>query len=143
MADLSLFPPQQDDSKSTASSSCQSLSHTAELDPPSQDRADREIARQKQRVVMLKAWKGLALGGGKICIQPRNCHDCRPVCCSYAHHPPVPSPRVQKLRTKRQKHTTGGIPRWSPTLVLVARFSAYVWQSGRDAQFSLTYGRMC
>ena len=40
-------------------------------------------------------------------------------------------------------HTTGGIPRWSPTLVLVARFSAYVWQSGRDAQFSLTYGRMC
>jgi hypothetical protein len=40
------------------------------------------------------------------------------------------------------KHTTGGIPRWSPTLVLVARFSAYVWQSGRDAQFSLTYGRM-
>ena len=45
-------------------------------------------------------------------------------------------------KAKRQKHTTGGIPRWSPTLVLVARFSAYVWQSGRDAQFSLTYGRM-
>ena len=44
--------------------------------------------------------------------------------------------------TKKQKHTTGGIPGWSPTLVLVARFSAYVWQSGRDAQFSLTYGRM-
>jgi hypothetical protein len=43
----------------------------------------------------------------------------------------------------KRKHTTGGIPRWSPTLVLVARFSAYVWQSGRDAQFSLTYGRMC
>jgi hypothetical protein len=41
-----------------------------------------------------------------------------------------------------QNHTTGGIPRWSPTLVLIARFSAYVWQSGRDAQFSLTYGRM-
>jgi hypothetical protein len=48
----------------------------------------------------------------------------------------------QLERNKRQKHTTGGIPRWSPTLVLVARFSAYVWQSGRDAQFSLTYGRM-
>jgi hypothetical protein len=43
---------------------------------------------------------------------------------------------------QEQKHTAGGIPRWSPTLVLVARFSAYVWQSGRDAQFSLTYGRM-
>ena len=48
-----------------------------------------------------------------------------------------------KLERKKEKHTTGGIPRWSPTLVLVARFSAYVWQSGRDAQFSLTYGRMC
>ena len=47
------------------------------------------------------------------------------------------------LMVKSKKHTTGGIPRWSPTLVLVARFSAYVWQSGRDAQFSLTYGRMC
>jgi hypothetical protein len=46
-------------------------------------------------------------------------------------------------KRESQKHTTGGIPRWSPTLVLVARFSAYVWQSGRDAQFSLTYGRMC
>ena len=43
----------------------------------------------------------------------------------------------------KSNHTIGGIPRWSPTLVLVARFSAYVWQSGRDAQFSLTYGRLC
>jgi hypothetical protein len=51
---------------------------------------------------------------------------------------PPPSPNG----LQKQKHTTGGIPRWSPTLVLVARFSAYVWQSGRDAQFSLTYGRM-
>jgi hypothetical protein len=50
--------------------------------------------------------------------------------------------RLYQALAKRQKHTTGGIPRWSPTLVLVARFSAYVWQSGRDAQFSLTYGRM-
>jgi hypothetical protein len=32
----------------------------------------------------------------------------------------------------KEKHTTGGIPRWAPTLVLVARFSAYVWQSGRS-----------
>ena len=47
-----------------------------------------------------------------------------------------------KVVKRNAKHTTGGIPRWSPTLVLVARFSAYVWQSGRDAQFSLTYGRM-
>jgi hypothetical protein len=53
------------------------------------------------------------------------------------------SPSRAKSTERRQKHTTGGIPRWSPTLVLVARFSAYVWQSGRDAQFSLTYGRMC
>ena len=50
---------------------------------------------------------------------------------------------IRNNRKTKKKHTTGGIPRWSPTLVLVARFSAYVWQSGRDAQFSLTYGRMC
>ena len=56
---------------------------------------------------------------------------------------PVGLPYLQVEENKKQKHTTGGIPRWSPTLVLVARFSAYVWQSGRDAQFSLTYGRMC
>jgi hypothetical protein len=56
-------------------------------------------------------------------------------CCSQEK-------RGATLKAKMQKHTTGGIPRWSPTLVLVARFSAYVWQSGRDAQFSLTYGRM-
>jgi hypothetical protein len=55
---------------------------------------------------------------------------------SFAYAP------VAKQDRHTQKHTTGGIPRWSPTLVLVARFSAYVWQSGRDAQFSLTYGRM-
>jgi hypothetical protein len=49
---------------------------------------------------------------------------------------------IRVVAQAKGKHTTGGIPRWSPTLVLVARFSAYVWQSGRDAQFSLTYGRM-
>jgi hypothetical protein len=43
---------------------------------------------------------------------------------------------------KRQKHTTVGI-RWSsPTQLLIHRFGAYVWQSGRDAQFSPIYGRM-
>jgi hypothetical protein len=55
---------------------------------------------------------------------------------------PLYSLRISQVTFKKQQHTTGGIPRWSPTLVLVARFSAYVWQSGRDAQFSLTYGRM-
>ena len=63
-------------------------------------------------------------------------------------HPAAPSYSTNGKRKcidaqKAKRHTTGGIPRWSPTLVLVARFSAYVWQSGRDAQFSLTYGRMC
>jgi hypothetical protein len=33
--------------------------------------------------------------------------------------------------------------RWSsPTQLLIHRFEAYVWQSGRDAQFSSIYGRM-
>jgi hypothetical protein len=40
------------------------------------------------------------------------------------------------------KHTAAGIPTWSPTVVLICRSTAYVWQSGRDAQFSADCGRM-
>ncbi|KAG9564903.1 hypothetical protein KCU71_g8018, partial [Aureobasidium melanogenum] len=39
------------------------------------------------------------------------------------------------------KHTAAGIPTWSPTVVLICRSTAYVWQSGRDAQFSADCGR--
>ncbi|KAG9595128.1 hypothetical protein KCU77_g5781, partial [Aureobasidium melanogenum] len=42
---------------------------------------------------------------------------------------------------KRIKRTAAGIPTWSPTVVLICRSTAYVWQSGRDAQFSADYGR--
>ncbi|KAG9622106.1 hypothetical protein KCU64_g20960, partial [Aureobasidium melanogenum] len=38
--------------------------------------------------------------------------------------------------------TAAGIPTWSPTVVLICRSTAYVWQSGRDAQFSADCGRM-
>ncbi|KAG9598199.1 hypothetical protein KCU77_g8455, partial [Aureobasidium melanogenum] len=38
------------------------------------------------------------------------------------------------------KRTAAGIPTWSPTVVLVCRSTAYVWQSGRDAQFSADCG---
>ncbi|KAG9812405.1 hypothetical protein KCU98_g12635, partial [Aureobasidium melanogenum] len=43
-----------------------------------------------------------------------------------------------RRRYKREdaKHTAAGIPTWSPTVVLICRSTAYVWQSGRDAQFS-------
>jgi hypothetical protein len=47
-------------------------------------------------------------------------------------------PRFQKSK----KHTTAGIRWWSPTQLLICRSKAYVWQSGRDAQFSLVCGRM-
>ena len=43
----------------------------------------------------------------------------------------------------KAKHTAAGIPTWSPTVVLICRSTAYVWQSGRDAQFSADSGRMC
>ena len=47
-------------------------------------------------------------------------------------------------RSKRiAKRTAAGIPTWSPTVVLICRSTAYVWQSGRDAQFSADYGRTC
>jgi hypothetical protein len=42
----------------------------------------------------------------------------------------------------KQKHTTSGIRWWSPTQLLICRSEAYVWQSGRDAQFSSVCGRM-
>ena len=51
-----------------------------------------------------------------------------------------------KISTKRKtqkKHTTAGIRWWSPTQLLICRSEACVWQSGRDAQFSSVYGRMC
>ncbi|KAG9569130.1 hypothetical protein KCU77_g16291, partial [Aureobasidium melanogenum] len=41
------------------------------------------------------------------------------------------------------KGTAAGIPTWSPTVVLICRSTAYVWQSGRDAQFSADCGRTC
>ncbi|KAJ9158513.1 hypothetical protein NKR19_g3250 [Coniochaeta hoffmannii] len=40
-----------------------------------------------------------------------------------------------------KKRTTPGIPRWSPTRVLVWRSPAYRWESGRDPEFSDVYGR--
>ena len=48
----------------------------------------------------------------------------------------------QPSSTKR-KHTTVGIRWWSPTQLLIHRSTACVWQSGRDAHFSVVYGRMC
>jgi hypothetical protein len=47
------------------------------------------------------------------------------------------------IEKKNAKHTAAGIPTWSPTVVLICRSTAYVWQSGRDAQFSADCGRMC
>ncbi|KAG9542704.1 hypothetical protein KCU71_g18653, partial [Aureobasidium melanogenum] len=45
------------------------------------------------------------------------------------------------LAKKASKRTAAGIPTWSPTVVLICRSTAYVWQSGRDAQFSADCGR--
>ncbi len=55
-------------------------------------------------------------------------------------------PLLTKFHTipwqKKRKHTAEGI-RWSsPTQLLVFRSTAYVWQSGRDAQFFIVCGCM-
>jgi hypothetical protein len=61
---------------------------------------------------------------------------------------PKPGQKSQKgvnpgpLRQKGAKHTTVGIRWWSPTQLLIYRSRDYVWQSGRDAQFSRVCGRM-
>ncbi|KAH0391472.1 hypothetical protein KCU89_g14482, partial [Aureobasidium melanogenum] len=44
------------------------------------------------------------------------------------------------LNAENAKRTAAGIPTWSPTVVLICRSTAYVWQSGRDAQFSADCG---
>ena len=46
------------------------------------------------------------------------------------------------MQKNETKHTTPRIPRSSPTLVLIRRFPAYLWESGRDPEFSGSYGRM-
>ena len=49
----------------------------------------------------------------------------------------------RKVTTENKKHTTPGI-RWSsPTQLLVWPSLAYLWESGRDPEFSSGYGRMC
>ncbi|KAG9548680.1 hypothetical protein KCU77_g20134, partial [Aureobasidium melanogenum] len=55
---------------------------------------------------------------------------------SYAKHE-----IVSWKQKKIEKRTAAGIPTWSPTVVLICRSTAYVWQSGRDAQFSADCGR--
>jgi hypothetical protein len=56
---------------------------------------------------------------------------------------PVAKRSKNKISKKiKQKHTTAGIRRSSPTRLLNCRSEAYVWQSGRDAQFSSVCGRM-
>jgi hypothetical protein len=49
--------------------------------------------------------------------------------------------RLRRSAKRNAKRTAAGIPTWSPTVVLICRSTAYVWQSGRDAQFSADYGR--
>ncbi len=51
-------------------------------------------------------------------------------------------PKFQKKSQQSQKHTTIGIRWWSPTQLLTDRSTAYVWQSGRDAQLFVVCGRM-
>ncbi|KAK1638964.1 hypothetical protein BDP81DRAFT_194122 [Colletotrichum phormii] len=54
----------------------------------------------------------------------------------------TPSSNLTISRTKLQKHTTPGI-RWSsPTQLLIRPSLAYLWESGRDPEFSNGYGRM-
>ena len=51
--------------------------------------------------------------------------------------------KKKKKKEFRKEHTTPGI-RWSsPTQLLVWPSLAYLWESGRDPEFSSGYGRMC
>jgi hypothetical protein len=55
----------------------------------------------------------------------------------------TPHPAERTFEKKQnQGYTTVGIRWWSPTQLLIYRSEGYVWQSGRDAQFSSVYGRI-
>ena len=54
----------------------------------------------------------------------------------YTHH-------INQGLVKRSKHTATSIRWWSPTQLLIGRSEACLWQSGRDADYSSVYGRMC
>lgn len=41
--------------------------------------------------------------------------------------------QIPRMDMQKAKRTTLGIPTWSPTVVLIQRLRAYIWQSGRDA----------
>ena len=43
----------------------------------------------------------------------------------------------------QKKHTTAGIRQWSPTWLLIRRYTAWVPLSEREALCSMSYGRMC
>ncbi|KAK1659321.1 hypothetical protein BDP55DRAFT_756722 [Colletotrichum godetiae] len=64
-----------------------------------------------------------------------------PNCLPNIHrHPPLR--KHQNTSKRSQKHTTPGI-RWSsPTQLLIRPSLAYLWESGRDPEFSNGYGRM-
>ena len=57
---------------------------------------------------------------------------------------PTPDPSPPDMETKKYQeiHTTPGIRWWSPTQLLVWRSLACLWESGRDPEFSSSYGRM-
>ncbi|KAJ0148705.1 hypothetical protein HZ326_8657 [Fusarium oxysporum f. sp. albedinis] len=53
-----------------------------------------------------------------------------------------PSTFPDRKNYHQKRHTTAGI-RWSsPTQLLIRPLSAYLWESGRDPEFSDRYGRM-
>lgn len=57
---------------------------------------------------------------------------------------PTGDPGAAPARPGRKtKRTARGIPTWSPTVVLISRFVAYVCKSGRVCQFSTICGRTC
>jgi hypothetical protein len=71
-------------------------------------------------------------------------HQDAPASAHTSSSAPQLAPTKQNdFEDKDAKRTTAGIPTWSPTVVLICRSTAYVWQSGRDAQFSADCGRTC
>ncbi|KAK1973871.1 hypothetical protein LZ30DRAFT_694734 [Colletotrichum cereale] len=50
--------------------------------------------------------------------------------------------KLGSVRVQKERHTTPGIRRSSPTRLLIRPSRAYLWESGRDPELSSGYGRM-
>ena len=95
------------------------------------------------RLAALNTFQLLLLLSARTSIHLHHARQHSTKCLATLGHRCRAHARAPRLRRhQKAKHTTVGIPPWSPTGVLIHRSKAYVYGSGRDRHFSFVYGGM-